>query len=90
MAVLDILCVDSSGWQTYLLHGSSTGTVWTSRAFTSLERDGVGVAMVTISMIVAIYYNVIMAYCLYYLFNTASSVLPWTVCAPEWLIRGAT
>ena len=45
---------------------------------------GVGVAMVTISMIVAIYYNVIMAYCLYYLFNTASTVLPWTVCAPEW------
>jgi len=45
---------------------------------------GVGVAMVTISMIVAIYYNVIMAYCLYYLFNTASTVLPWTVCDPEW------
>ena len=45
---------------------------------------GVGVAMVIISMIVAIYYNVIMAYCLFYLFNTFRSVLPWTVCDPLW------
>ena len=45
---------------------------------------GVGVAMVIISMIVAIYYNVIMAYCLFYLFNTFRSVLPWTVCDPQW------
>jgi len=45
---------------------------------------GVGVAMVIISLIVAIYYNVIMAYCLFYLFNSFRSVLPWTVCNPEW------
>ena len=31
---------------------------------------GVGVAMVIISLIVSIYYNVIMAYCLFYLFNS--------------------
>ena len=31
---------------------------------------GVGVAMMVVSMIVAIYYNVIMAYCLHYLFNS--------------------
>jgi len=45
---------------------------------------GVGVAMVIISLIVAIYYNVIMAYCLVYLFNSFRSVLPWTVCDPQW------
>jgi len=45
---------------------------------------GIGVAMVIISMMVAIYYNVIMAYCLFYLFNTASLILPWSVCDPEW------
>jgi solute carrier family 6 amino acid transporter-like protein 5/7/9/14 len=45
---------------------------------------GVGVAMVIISMIVAIYYNVIMAYCLFYLFNSFSLVLPWTECDPNW------
>ena len=31
---------------------------------------GVGVAMVILSLIVAVYYNVIMAYCLHYLFNS--------------------
>jgi len=45
---------------------------------------GVGVAMVIISLIVAIYYNVIMAYCLAYLFNCFRTVLPWTVCDPQW------
>merc|ERR1712142_1117267 len=45
---------------------------------------GVGVAMVIISLIVAIYYNVIMAYCLFYLFNSFRDVLPWTVCDPQW------
>ena len=45
---------------------------------------GVGIAMVIISMIVAIYYNVIMAYCLFYLFNSFSLVLPWTECDPHW------
>ena len=39
---------------------------------------GVGVAMVVISLIVSIYYNVIMAYCLFYMFNSMRSVLPWT------------
>eukprot|EP00092_Neocalanus_flemingeri_P036836 GFUD01040097.1.p1 GENE.GFUD01040097.1~~GFUD01040097.1.p1 ORF type:complete len:631 (-),score=180.30 GFUD01040097.1:203-2095(-) len=45
---------------------------------------GIGVSMVIISVIVAIYYNVIMAYCLVYLFNSFRTVLPWTVCDPEW------
>jgi len=45
---------------------------------------GVGVAMVILSMIVAIYYNVIMAYCLHYLFNSMRSELPWSTCDPAW------
>ena len=45
---------------------------------------GVGVAMVTISLIVSIYYNVIMAYCLFYLFNSMRAVLPWTFCDEAW------
>merc|ERR1719158_746752 len=45
---------------------------------------GIGMAMVTISLIVSIYYNVIMAYCLFYLFNSMRSVLPWTECDPAW------
>jgi len=45
---------------------------------------GIGAAMVIISLIVAIYYNVIMAYCLYYLFNSFNPVLPWSVCDEKW------
>jgi len=41
---------------------------------------GVGVAMVILSLIVSIYYNVIMAYCLHYLFNSLRSSLPWSTC----------
>jgi len=45
---------------------------------------GVGLAMVVLSLIVSIYYNVIMAYCLMYLFNSFQEVLPWTWCDPQW------
>lgn len=45
---------------------------------------GVGIAMAIVSAIVAIYYNVIMAYSLFYLFNSFRTVLPWTSCDPTW------
>jgi len=45
---------------------------------------GIGVAMVVISLLVAIYYNVIMAYCLFYLFNSFRAKLPWTECDSDW------
>jgi SNF family Na+-dependent transporter len=45
---------------------------------------GVGFAMCTLSLIVAIYYNVVMAYCLYYMFASFTSVLPWQTCDPNW------
>ena len=41
---------------------------------------GVGFAMCTISLIVAIYYNVVMGYCLHYMFNSMRSELPWASC----------
>ena len=45
---------------------------------------GIGFAMVTISTIVAIYYNVVMGYCLRYLFACFFETLPWTRCDQEW------
>lgn len=45
--------------------------------------QGVGVAQVIVSLIVGIYYNVIMAYSLYYLFSSWAAVVPWSVCPPE-------
>ncbi|XP_022708058.1 sodium-dependent proline transporter-like isoform X3 [Varroa jacobsoni] len=45
---------------------------------------GIGYAMVTISTLVAIYYNVILAYTLYYLAQSFRSVLPWANCDEWW------
>ncbi|KAM3911110.1 sodium- and chloride-dependent neutral and basic amino acid transporter B(0+)-like [Leptodactylus fuscus] len=45
--------------------------------------QGVGVTMVVISTLVSIYYNVIIAYSLFYLFASFRSYLPWSDCF-EW------
>ncbi|CAJ0943045.1 unnamed protein product [Ranitomeya imitator] len=42
--------------------------------------QGIGVTMVLISGLVTIYYNVIVAYSLYYLFASFNSYLPWSQC----------
>uniref|UniRef100_A0A3Q3LBR8 Transporter n=1 Tax=Mastacembelus armatus TaxID=205130 RepID=A0A3Q3LBR8_9TELE len=42
--------------------------------------QGVGVAMVMVTLIVSIYYNVIIAYSLYYMFASFQSPLPWSSC----------
>lgn len=47
-------------------------------------RTGVGVAMVTVSLIVCIYYNVIMSYTIYYMYASISEVVPWSICDPAW------
>ncbi|KAL4227906.1 hypothetical protein ACF0H5_013346 [Mactra antiquata] len=46
--------------------------------------QGVGVGMVAVSAMVAIYYNMIIGWSLYYLFASFTSELPWTNCDPEW------
>nr|XP_018907731.1 PREDICTED: sodium- and chloride-dependent glycine transporter 1-like [Bemisia tabaci] len=45
---------------------------------------GVGVAMVTVSLIVCIYYNVIMSYTIHYMIASFSSEVPWSKCDPAW------
>ncbi|XP_073455239.1 sodium- and chloride-dependent neutral and basic amino acid transporter B(0+)-like isoform X2 [Aquarana catesbeiana] len=45
--------------------------------------QGVGYTMVIISTLVSIYYNVIIAYSLFYLFSSFRSYLPWSDCY-EW------
>lgn len=45
---------------------------------------GIGVAMVVLSLLVAIYYNVVLCYTLYYLAQSFRSVLPWEGCFEWW------
>ncbi|XP_074663038.1 sodium- and chloride-dependent glycine transporter 1-like isoform X1 [Tubulanus polymorphus] len=45
---------------------------------------GMGWAMIIVTFCVSLYYNVIVAYCLYYLFASMTSVLPWSTCDNEW------
>lgn len=45
---------------------------------------GIGVAMVIVSALVGIYYNMIIAWALFYLFASFTKNLPWTNCDPSW------
>ncbi|OBS57791.1 hypothetical protein A6R68_11085, partial [Neotoma lepida] len=57
------------------------GNVWRFPYLTYTNGGGVGITMVLISIFVTIYYNVIIAYSLYYLFASFQSVLPWANCS---------
>lgn len=46
--------------------------------------SGVGYGMVVTSGIVAIYYNVIITYCIFYMFKSITRQLPWVGCGHEW------
>jgi len=44
--------------------------------------------MLCVSLMVGIYYNMIIAYILRYLFASFTSSLPWQSCTPEWIQYG--
>lgn len=46
--------------------------------------QGVGAAMVVLSIITAIYYNQLMAYTLYYFFASFAYEVPWSNCNGDW------
>lgn len=66
--------------------GSGPTAVWAMNP----SAKGIGISMALISLVVAIYYNVIMAYTLYYFFSSMQKVLPWTTCKDEWAVLGCT
>ena len=47
-------------------------------------RPGVGYAVILIALYVGFYYNVIIAWSLYYLFSSFTLTLPWTDCGHAW------
>ncbi|KAI1721390.1 sodium:neurotransmitter symporter family domain-containing protein [Ditylenchus destructor] len=45
---------------------------------------GVGLSMVVISCILAIYYNMITAYAIFYTVNSLKFIIPWSTCGNDW------
>ena len=41
---------------------------------------GIGFAMTAVSVYITLYYNVIVAWCIFYLVNSFTSALPWGLC----------
>ena len=50
--------------------------------------SGLGWAMVVISTLTSIYYNMVIAYTLYFMFASFTSELPWSSCRDEWIPYG--
>ncbi|XP_070791442.1 sodium- and chloride-dependent glycine transporter 2 [Pituophis catenifer annectens] len=61
---------------------ASQGPVSVWKAIPALQ--GCGIAMLIISVLIAIYYNIILCYTLFYLFSSFVPVLPWASCNNLW------
>ena len=46
--------------------------------------SGVGISVVLITGCIVIYYNVVVAYCIFYFFASMTGTLPWTYCDQDW------
>jgi len=49
---------------------------------------GVGWAMFSVSFIVSIYYNMLVAYCVFYVFASFAKDVPWRDCGNPWNTAG--
>lgn len=52
--------------------------------FKAVVFSGVGFSMLVVSFLCCVYYNVIIAWCLYYMFKSFASVVPWANCNNWW------
>ena len=52
--------------------------------FTYFSFVGIGIAMCVITGIVCIYYNMVIAYTLFYFFASFNKVMPWSGCDNYW------
>lgn len=52
--------------------------------FKAVVPSGVGFSMLVVSFLCCVYYNVIIAWCLYYMFKSFASIVPWANCDNWW------
>lgn len=55
--------------------------------FLSIICTGLGYGMICVSSLVALYYTVIIGWCLLYLFMSFTGELPWERCREEWMTQ---
>lgn len=55
-----------------------------------LSSSGVGYTVILIALYVGFYYNVIIAWSLYYLFSSMTNELPWIGCGNSWNSENCT
>jgi solute carrier family 6 amino acid/orphan transporter-like 15/16/17/18/20 len=53
----------------------------------SVYAGGIGVASAVVSFNVALYYNTIIAWCIFYFYHSFKNPLPWTDCPPKKLLN---
>eukprot|EP00062_Callorhinchus_milii_P003799 gi/632941470/ref/XP_007885882.1/ PREDICTED: sodium- and chloride-dependent glycine transporter 2 [Callorhinchus milii] len=68
--------------ETALGQFASQGPISVWKAIPALQ--GCGIAMLIISVLIAVYYNIIICYTLFYLFASCVSTLPWSSCGNPW------
>ena len=76
-----------NGWkprQTHLYQLVAEPLIILTCRLCDICSTGIGYGMVLISGIVCIYYNIIIAWTLYYLFTSFQRVLPWSTCDNSW------
>lgn len=62
---------------------ANQGPVALYQRFSPLCR-GLGYGMVLVSAIVMLYYNLILAWTIFYMFASLDKILPWQNCEPQW------
>lgn len=71
-------------WWSHTQGEVAVGLVLGDPCLTPCSRPGVGYAVILIALYVGFYYNVIIAWSLYYLFSSFTLNLPWTDCGHTW------
>jgi SNF family Na+-dependent transporter len=61
---------------------SSSGTLGVWKAVPAFK--GIGYAMILVSFYVMVYYNIVIAYSIHYLFSGMQKILPWSRCDEWW------
>ena len=52
--------------------------------FSKFYCVGVGFAMIAVAFLCTIYYNVVIAWVIYYMYASIGSVVPWKYCGNKW------